>query len=106
MATIPYAARELGVSAQTVSRWVRAKKVPAERNELGQWLLDLDDVPRALVEFSQFRSKARWAGNSAVERVPPEQSELVSENRYLREQLARALVIIDKLSEPEDALTP
>jgi hypothetical protein len=100
--TIPQAAVELGLSSQTLHRWRRDGKLTAERNELGHWLIDLDRIDRDLVATSKTMSEWRYPpGATTIDRVPrvvrrPPADE--SENAFLREQLARALEMIDRLS--------
>ncbi len=38
------AAKELGVSAKTVQRWVKQLNLPAERNELGHYSFTPEDL--------------------------------------------------------------
>jgi hypothetical protein len=105
--TIPKAADELGLSRQTLARWRRDGKIAAERNELGHWMVDLDAIPRALIEDGIRKSQQRWSEDEiSVARKPdaPGRNEQASETAFLRDALLRALAIIDKLTDLEEAV--
>lgn len=103
--TIPQAATELGISPQSLHRWRRDGKVSAERNELGHWIVDVDRIDPDLVEQCKVQSETRYGpGETTIERTPravrPRISDRPddSERAFLREQLAKALEVIDRLS--------
>lgn len=102
--TIPRAAVELGISAQ-LHRWRRDNKIDAKRNELGHWIVDVDRIDPELVEQCKTLSETRYGpGETTIERTPRAVSPTNSlraddsEAAYLREQLAKALEVINRLS--------
>lgn len=98
--TIPKAAAELGLATQTLHRWRKDGKIQAERDGLAHWIIDLDKIPRELIDQAHVQSQWRWApGETTIPRSPlPSRHDAESENAFLREQLARALEMIDRLS--------
>lgn len=99
--TIPKAAAELGVSAQTLHRWRRDGKFEAERNVFGHWIVDLDSIPRDLVDkaraLSEWRRVPTMALITRTDHAVPRRSDQ-SEVDWLKERLEVAMQIIDRLS--------
>ena len=91
--TVPELAKQLGISDQTVRRWVRTKRVPFTRNPDGWPMIRAEDVPPDLLEGTKKLSSARYRAPQA-----DTHAEHLAEIAYLRTQLEKALGIIDKLS--------
>lgn len=99
--TVPELAKALGVSDQTVRRWVRNKQVPFTRNADGWALIRLEDVPADLVDATKKHSGARYRPAPPSPTVDP-----MEEIAWLRTQLDRAIGIIATLSEGDEVVTP
>ena len=93
--TVPELAKALGISDQTVRRWVRSKRIPSRLNAQGWPVVRLDDVPAELIETSKRFSEARYPKADASDKA----DEIV----YLRGLIEKQLAIIAKLSEPDGA---
>jgi excisionase family DNA binding protein len=91
--TVPEAAKALGVSDQTVRRWIRTKRVPFTVNAQGWQLLRVEDVPAELLEQTKKLATRRYP------KVSEPSEELRAEMVWLRTQLEKAFEIIAKLSE-------
>lgn len=89
--TVPELAKQLGISDQTVRRWVRSKRIPSRLNAQGWPVVRLEDVPAELIETSKRFSEARYPKPD-----PEPQADLRGEITWLRQQLERALSIIAK----------
>jgi transposase-like protein len=107
--TIPQAAAELGISPQSLHRWRRDGKLEADRNEFGHWIVDLDRINPDLVSQCKIMSEMRYGpGETTIERKPrvikPRISDRSnpSEVAFLREQLAKALDVIDGFTKGPD----
>lgn len=94
--TVPELARHLGISDQTVRRWVRTKRVPSKLNAQGWPTVRPEDVPADLIEATKKLSGARYPKSD-----PESSVELRGEIAYLRGALEKALGIIALLSSPE-----
>lgn len=97
--TVPELAKTLGVSDQTVRRWVRRKLVPFSKNAEGWALIRVEDVPADLLEATKKLSSARY-------RQTELQTDPHEEIRYLRERLEQAMGIIATLSDGDEGVTP
>jgi excisionase family DNA binding protein len=94
--TVPELAKALGVSDQTVRRWVRTQRIPSTRNPEGWPLVHLEDVPADLLEATKKLSGRRYPKPQAE----PSEADR-AEIAYLRTQLEQALSIIKLLSSDE-----
>ena len=93
--TVPELAKALGISDQTVRRWVRTKRVPFQRNPDGWPMLRVEDVPTDLLDTTKKLSSARYRPQRTDADV---RAEHLAEIAYLRSQLEQALSIIKLLS--------
>jgi transposase-like protein len=96
--TVPEIAKELGVSDQTVRRWIRTKRVPSQVNAQGWQLVRVSDVPAALLEATKKLSTRRYPKPE-----PEVREQHLAEIAYLRTQLEKALSIIATMGKPDGA---
>jgi excisionase family DNA binding protein len=96
--TVPELARHLGISDQTVRRYVRAKRVPFTRNPDGWPMIRLADVPASLIEATKKLSGARYRSSPPLSEAEGSVAATAAEIVYLRSQLERALGIIEQLT--------
>ena len=93
--TVPELAKQLGISDQTVRRWVRTKRVPFTRNPDGWPQIRLEHVPPDLLERTKKLSSARYRPPRSDAEI---QAEHPGEIAYLRSQNDRLVEIIRLLS--------
>ena len=96
--TVPELAKALGISDQTVRRWVRMQRIPSKLNAQGWPMVRLEDVPADLLESTKKLSTARYP---KAEPSTEARAELMGEITYLRTALEQALSIIKLLSSDE-----
>jgi excisionase family DNA binding protein len=97
--TVPELAKHLGINAQTVRRYIKKGLLPFTRNADGWPMIRLQDVPKALLERTKKLSSARYRP-AAAQRSDAETSadRAAAELAFYRNQLARALTIIERLT--------
>ena len=86
--TLPQAAKQLGISESTVTRWRKTGKIEATRDELAHWLIDLDKIPVELVRKTQALAKRRYPDKPDTVQKLERHSE-ASEIAWLRSEIER-----------------
>jgi transposase-like protein len=96
--TVPELAKELGISAQTVRRWVRRALMKSTRSVEGWPMVRLSDVPPELLEKTKKLSSARYRPATRRSGAETSADHAAAELAFYRTQLAKALDIIERLT--------